>query len=59
MILVYTFASEWLERKGLQGLGFKAWSMCGETQSLILPSTLKFGEANARGNIEASKRQTT
>ena len=33
----FTFASEWLKRKGLQRLGVTAWSMWRKLQSLILP----------------------
>lgn len=33
----FTFASEWLKRRGLQRLGVTAWSMWRKLQSLILP----------------------
>ena len=33
----FTFASEWVKRKGLQRLGVTAWSMWRKLQSLILP----------------------
>lgn len=39
--------NKWLGRKDVQGLSFKAWSMCRESQLLTLPSsfTKKLGGA--------------
>ena len=34
---------EWLRIKGLQRLGFKAWSMCTKSQLLIMSFAKKFG----------------
>ena len=44
---VFTFVNKWLGRKDVQGLSFKAWSMCRESQLLTLPSsfTKKLGGA--------------
>ena len=39
------FASERLRRKGLQDLGFKDWSICRKSRSLILPFKKEQGGA--------------
>ena len=38
----FTFMREWLRIKGLQLLGFKAWSMCTKSQLLIMSFAKKF-----------------
>lgn len=40
----FTFTSEWLRRRGLQGPGFKAWLTYRKKGSLIYFSTNKFDE---------------
>ena len=35
----HTFVSDWLKRKGPQGIVFKAWSIIRKSRSLILPFT--------------------
>ena len=38
----FTVMREWLRIKGLQRLGFKAWSMCTKSQLLIMSFAKKF-----------------
>ena len=38
----FTFMREWLRIKGLQLLGFKAWSMCTKSQLLIMSFAKNF-----------------